>query len=72
MGGIMLSTIVTWVVTHLRNEVGQDVVEWALLTGLIAAALIGVGFAAYELALQDFIDGVSACIDLDNTSICNI
>ncbi len=57
---------ITWILSHLRREGGQDLVEYAMLSGLIAAALIA---AAVLISLTAGVDGMATaignCIDFD-------
>lgn len=47
-----------------RDEQGQDLIEYALLGGLIATAMIAlIGFAAYQGGLTAMADGIASCID---------
>ncbi|GAG50675.1 unnamed protein product [marine sediment metagenome] len=74
----MTDRIVIWVLTavaSLRNKLaeqrGQDLIEYALLGGLIAAALI----AAFTLtglteAVGKMADGIGDCIDFDGDTTC--
>jgi len=68
----MLSILTTWIRTHLpQNERGQDLIEYALLGGLIAAALVAVITAGLMTdALDLMIAGISNCIDFDTTTAC--
>ena len=51
-------------VGRLRTERGQDLLEYALLGGLIAGAIISVGmFAIMSGALTDLANGIANCID---------
>jgi Flp pilus assembly pilin Flp len=69
----MLSSIITWIQVHLRDENGQDLIEYALLGGLIAATLIAVAtLAAYTGALQSMATGIGNCIDFNSTTTCEI
>ena len=65
----VLSTIRLWVKTHVRSELGQDLIEYAMLGGLIALAI-----AASLLFLSDAVaamgDGISDCIDFDGATTC--
>ena len=57
-----------WLVSHLRDERGQDLLEYALLGGLIAAAIIAVaGLALMTNAISDMANGIGDCIDFDNS-----
>jgi Flp pilus assembly pilin Flp len=56
-----------------RGERGQDLLEYALLGGLIAAALLAIGvLASLTGGVQALADGIKACIDFDATKTpCN-
>jgi Flp pilus assembly pilin Flp len=61
-----------WLSARLRSERGQDLLEYALLGGLIAAAI----FAAFSLAvftgaLDAMATNIAACVDFD-PSPCSI
>ncbi len=61
------SSLKNSVATRLREEVGQDLIEYAVLVGFIAAA----GAAAFFFAdlgpkLQEFADRVGACVSLNS------
>jgi Flp pilus assembly pilin Flp len=66
----MLSVIVSYIMTRLRTERGQDLIEYALLGGLIALAIIGT-VLAFGGALTSMAAGVSSCIDFDSTTVCD-
>jgi Flp pilus assembly pilin Flp len=67
----MLSVLVTWIRTHLpQSEQGQDLIEYAMLGGLIALAMVGLGAAVFSGALTGMADGISACIDFDGSTDC--
>jgi hypothetical protein len=58
----------------VRTERGQDLLEYAMLGGLIAAAitvifgiLIGTGGVS---PINDFANGVKDCIDFDQATAC--
>ena len=63
-----------WVVSHLhRDERGQDLLEYALLGGLIAAAIIAVAtLGVMTGAITGMANGIADCIDFDSslTSQC--
>ena len=63
--------VYTWILAHLRRERGQDLIEYAMLSGLIAAAIVAVGIIVFSGALTDMAGGISSCIDFSATSICN-
>ena len=58
---------------RVRSESGQDLIEYALLGSLIAAAIIAVGAAIYTGAITSMANGISNCIDFNNdpSSDCN-
>jgi Flp pilus assembly pilin Flp len=63
----MLSVLVNWIRIHLpQSERGQDLIEYAMLGGLIALAIIGVGVAALTGALNNLFDGIGRCIDFQS------
>ena len=58
---------------RVRGESGQDLIEYALLSSLIAAAIIAAGLLAYSGALDSMANGIANCVDFDNGpgSECN-
>ena len=54
---------------RVRDEVGQDTIEWVMLSGLVALGIIGIG-ALLTGYLQDMVTGIGRCIDFDSTSVC--
>lgn len=68
----MLSVLISWIRMHVGSERGQDLLEYALLGGLIALAITAVAvLAGLTGALTDMADGIGRCIDFDSTSICD-
>lgn len=68
----MVSYILTWLQAHLRSERGQDLIEYALLGGLIALTLMAAAvLLALTGALQEMASGIGNCIDFDSTSDCS-
>jgi Flp pilus assembly pilin Flp len=63
--------VYTWILTNLRRERGQDLVEYAMLSGLIAAAIVAVGIIVFSGALTSMATGISSCIDFTATTTCN-
>ncbi len=55
---------------RLTEERGQDLLEYALLGGLIAAALVAI-IAIFGTALTAMGNGIAACIDFSSTSVCS-
>ena len=67
-----VSSRVSGLLGRIREERGQDLIEYALLSSLIAAAIIAVGVAIYTGAITAMANGISNCIDFDNSasSLC--
>ena len=64
--------IYTWILAHrphLNREGGQDLIEYAMLGGLIALALIGV-IAIFGGAIVDMGNNIADCIDFDGGTVC--
>jgi len=55
---------------HVRSERGQDLIEYAMLGGLIALACIAIGAVAFNGPLQNMAAGVGHCIDFDQNTPC--
>ncbi len=67
-------TAVSGLRDRMSEERGQDLLEYALLGGLIAAALVAAGvLIAYTGGVTAMADGIANCIDFDNSlgSECN-
>jgi Flp pilus assembly pilin Flp len=60
----MINIVVSWIQARMVRQDGQDLVEYALLSGLIAFAIIAV-IATLSGALTDMITGIGNCIDFD-------
>ena len=61
-----------WLVTRLhRDERGQDLLEYALLGGLIALAITAAGVVtAMTGGLGAMADGITSCIDFKSGTPC--
>jgi Flp pilus assembly pilin Flp len=55
---------------RFAGERGQDLIEYALLSGLIAAALAVIFATGLNSAIQDLVDGISACVDFKQSTTC--
>ena len=56
---------------RLREERGQDLIEYAMLGGLIAAAIAAaIGLLLFTDPLTAMADGIGRCIDFDSTTDC--
>ena len=68
----MLSMVITYIRNRLSVESGQDVLEYALLGGLIAAAIVAALVSGVlTTAIDSMAGGIADCIDFDSTSVCN-
>jgi Flp pilus assembly pilin Flp len=57
---------------RLEEERGQDLIEYAMLGGLVALALIAAASAfLFTSAIGDMATGIGECIDFDSDSECN-
>jgi Flp pilus assembly pilin Flp len=70
-----MSTFLTFAMTWIRSHVpagerGQDLIEYAVLSGVIAVAIAGAGFAAYEAGLTSLANGIRDCIDFNSSTAC--
>ena len=67
----MIRYVLSWVRSRLPiSERGQDLVEYAIFTGIIALTLMAVGALFLTGALGAMATGIGACIDFDKTSSC--
>jgi Flp pilus assembly pilin Flp len=57
--------VVAWIQARMARQDGQDLIEYALLSGLIAFAIIAVGVVTLSGALNGMITGIGNCIDFD-------
>lgn len=67
----MINSMVIWIQMFLRNQRGQDMIEYALISGLIAATLIGVGVLLFGDALDSMAAGIGNCIDFESSTNCD-
>ena len=66
-------TIRVWLdsaLSSMREERGQDLVEYALWSGLIAIGLIAIGAALYTGIGNELGSGIQRCLDFDSGSVC--
>jgi Flp pilus assembly pilin Flp len=62
----MINAISIWLKAHVRSERGQDLIEYALLGGLIAGALIAAALlTGMTDAVKGMATGIGECIDFD-------
>ena len=48
---------------RIREERGQDMVEYALITAIMAVIIVGVLFIALQGALNNWVDNIAALIE---------
>ena len=60
---------VTGLRARLAEERGQDLIEYAMLGGLIALGIIGAGLL-FVGPLQDMATGIGNCIDFQAATVC--
>ena len=65
----MLSVLISWIRMQVRTERGQDLLEYALLGGLIALAIMA-GVLVLSGAIASMAGGISDCIDFDSATTC--
>ena len=67
------ATVVTYVQSLLgklhSDERGQDTLEWAMISGLMAVALLVLA-GIFTGALTSFANGVQNCVDFDAATVC--
>ena len=69
----MIIQVYTWILAHrphLSRESGQDLIEYAMLGGLIALAILGA-FILFGDALTDMATGIGNCIDFTSSTVCD-
>ena len=66
---IRLHAFVSMLVADLKKERGQDLIEYAMLGGLIAIGILLV-LGLMTGAINNMIEGIGNCIDFNNTSTC--
>lgn len=58
---------------RIRSERGQDLLEYALLGGLIAAAIVALlGLGIMSGAVSSMVTNIADCIDFESGTTCNI
>ncbi|MGD0114718.1 MAG: hypothetical protein ABSC13_01770 [Dehalococcoidia bacterium] len=54
----------------LSDDHGQDMLEYAMLGGLIVIGILAVT-TLLTGALQNMVKGIANCIDFNNTTVCS-
>ena len=57
-------------ISRVPSERAQDLIEYALLSGVIALAMVGVGAGIYTGAISAMAAGISDCVDFDSGTTC--
>ena len=60
---------ITGAIASLKQEEGQDLLEYALLGGLIAAGIVAV-LVLMSGNITEMVTNIGECIDFDNGSTC--
>jgi Flp pilus assembly pilin Flp len=66
---MMVTSAISSFVSKLKDEEGQDLIEYAMLGGLVAAALIAA-FILFNPAVVKMVNGIAKCVDFDASSVC--
>ena len=69
----MIIQVYRWLLAHrphLSRESGQDLIEYALLGGLIALAILGA-FILFGTSLTNMATGIGNCIDFTSSTTCD-
>ncbi len=73
MAFYLQATVVTYVSMLAeklhRDQRGQDTLEWTMISGLMAVALL-VMAGIFTGALTSFANGVQNCVDFDAATVC--
>ena len=67
---VRMLTAVSGLRDRMSEERGQDLLEYALLGGLIAAALVTAALFL-QPAIVALGDGITACVDFNNITNCS-
>lgn len=69
----MIFNAISFIRAYFGSERGQGLVEYALLVGLVAAALVTATAAGLlDDAIESLFGGISDCVDFDTTTACNV
>ena len=66
----MLSVLISWIKMHMPSERGQDLIEYAMLGGLVALAIAGA-VLVLSGAISDMATGIGNCIDFKASTTCS-
>jgi Flp pilus assembly pilin Flp len=60
-----------WIRMSVRSERGQDLIEYAMIGGVVATIIAGGAFIVISGALDSFANGIADCIDFDSSTACS-
>ncbi len=67
----IIALVISSMLARVRGERGQDLIEYALLSGLIAGAIIAVlALGVMTGAITGMANGIADCIDFDSATAC--
>jgi Flp pilus assembly pilin Flp len=67
---VLIDYLYTWLSLHIRSERGQDLIEYAMLSGLIAGGILLVGAIVFKGPLTSMATGIGNCIDFNASTTC--
>ncbi|HUF52949.1 MAG TPA: Flp family type IVb pilin [Dehalococcoidia bacterium] len=65
----LISVVGQWLKMHVRSERGQDLIEYAMLGGLLAIAIAAAVFLLSG-AIGSMATGIGNCIDFNSGTVC--
>jgi Flp pilus assembly pilin Flp len=55
---------------RLRGERGQDLIEYSMLGGILAASIVGVAYVFLTGSIESMFTGIGNCLDWDGDTGC--
>jgi Flp pilus assembly pilin Flp len=69
----LIAYALSWMRLRVRSERGQDLIEYALLGGLIAAAIIALlSLGIMSGGVNSMVTNIRDCIDFEASTTCDI
>lgn len=59
-----------WARHLVKDERGQDLVEYALIAGMAGLVIVTIAAVAFSEAITSFFNGVKGCVDFDSGTAC--
>lgn len=59
-----------WTSRLVKDERGQDLIEYALIAGMAGLVIVTVAAVAFQGAITSFFNGVKGCVDFDSGTGC--